>query len=112
MAKDDAVKTGVAAFQVAVVQVVADQIGAAYDTGATDQKASDGSFTQADIDAAVAAAQGIDAKELADAQVKASSDLAALQASFDAMAAKDTSLQAQLDAVKSSVAALSALLSS
>ncbi len=59
MGKSDAVAAGVSAFQTAETQALTDALGNAYDAGATDQKASDGSFTQADIDKAVAAAQAL-----------------------------------------------------
>lgn len=121
MAKQDVVAAGVAAIQSGEVQVYSDQLGIAYDVGASDQKASDGTFQQSDIDAAVKAAVdplnaqiAQDQADLAAAHADADSKLAALQSQLDALsvakAADDEvvkglqqaadSLQSALDAIK------------
>ncbi len=129
MAKEDVVAAGVAAVQAADAQALSDQLGIAYDAGALDQKASDGTLSQGDLDAAVsaalatakvesdavlAAAQAVDAQALADAQAQGAVALDAVQAALDAMTAKEQleeeavadvaakilSVQAAFDAIK------------
>lgn len=119
MARADVITAGVAAIQTAEIQALSDQLGLAYDSGISDQKAVDGStgtFTQNDIDNAVAAAQAVDAVTLATAQKQSAAALATLQASLDAETAKETSdtaliasLQSSVASVQSSIAALAAL---
>ena len=134
MAKSDTVATQLAAIQTAETQAITDGLGACYDQGAVDQKASDGTLTQADLDAAVAAAvaplntqiatltaqDAADVQALADAQAKAVSDLAALQAQLDAAVSADVAdkalvsnlqgavaaVQTSLDAIKAAVSAV------
>jgi hypothetical protein len=92
MAKADVVaaqKAAVLAGQDAALEA---GLEAAYDGGAADQKESDGSFTQADIDAAVAA--------------KGVSD----QAAVDALTAQVSALQADDDAKTKIIAGIQALL--
>ena len=134
MAKSDTVATQLAAIQTAETQAITDGLGACYDQGEVDQKASDGTLTQADLDAAVAAAvaplntqiatltaqDAADVQALADAQAKAVSDLAALQAQLDAAVSADVAdkalvsnlqgavaaVQTSLDAIKAAVSAV------
>jgi hypothetical protein len=99
MAKADIVAAQLAAIQQGQNQVLSDAIGAAYDGGAQDQAAADGSSTsaadQAKIDALTAQVADLTAKDEAD--VKAGQDaLAAMQSQMtdvqkqlaDALAAK------------------------
>jgi hypothetical protein len=134
MAKQDVVSAQLAAIQSAEVQAITDGLGACYDQGAVDQKASDGTLTQDDLDAAVKAAtdplnsqisalqtkDAADVQALADAQAKAASDLAAAQQALSDMTAKEqveeglvsglqsaiSSLQGSLDAIKAAVSAV------
>lgn len=99
MAKQDVVTAGVSAIQSGEVQVYTDQLGIAYDAGAIDQKASDGTLTQGDLDAAVKAATDPlnvqiqnDALALADAQLQGANALKTLQGSFDELKVKDDAL--------------------
>ncbi len=93
-------------------------LGACYDQGAVDQKASDGTLTQADIDAAVAQAlaeakiasdaalaelAATDAQTLAAEHEKAVADLAAVQTALDAMTAKEQLEEAAVADVQSSI---------
>lgn len=73
----------------AIKQAVLDVIGMAYDKGAAEAPAPTGTLTQEQLDAAVAAAQDVDAKVLADAQAAALASHDALQAALDAMTAKE-----------------------
>lgn len=116
MSKVDVVAAGVAAIQSGQAQVLTDQLGLVYDAAALEQKASDGTLSQADVDAAVAAAQAVDAKALADAQAAGALALADLQSKMDALAAKEgqeasviAGLQAAKDQLAAALAALSAL---
>lgn len=128
MAKADVVAAQLQAVQSAEAQAVSDGLSACYDQGVADQLAAgggSGQFSQSDIDAAVKAAVdplnaeiASDAQALSDAQAKASSDLAAVQASLDAMtqkeqleeqavadvAAKIAQVQASFDAIKALLA--------
>lgn len=110
MAKADVVAAAVSAIQQNQAQALIDGLGSVYDQGGLDQKASDGTFTQADIDSAVAAAQAVDAQALSDAQAKASSDLAAVQDQLSALSSKEAGESATLVSLQSSVAAAQASL--
>lgn len=105
MAKTDVVSAGIAAIQSAETQALSDQLGIAYDAGATDQKASDGTFTQADIDAAVTAAQAVDAQALAAAQATSDAAQAAIQAQLTALSTKEAPEAAAIAGLQASVAA-------
>ncbi len=132
MAKADVVQAQLAAIQTAETQAITDGLGACYDQGAVDQKASDGTLTQADLDAAVKAAtdplnaqiatlQGevtSEAQALTDAQAQAATALVAVQKSLDDMTAKEsveeglvTGLQNSIAAVQSSLDAIKAAVS-
>lgn len=129
MAKEDVVAAGVVAVQAADAQALVDQLGIAYDAGALDQKASDGTLSQGDVDAAVSAAlasakvesdavlaadQAVDAEALAAAHAEADAKLAEVQTALDALTAKEQleeaavadvgakilSVQAAFDAIK------------
>lgn len=130
MAKADVVAAGVAAIQQGEIQVYTDQLGGAYDMGFSDGQvgASPGSFTQADIDAAVqsakdadaqvlAQAQAADAQALIDAQAQAQQSLADIQAKLDSLTAKEApeaaliaSLQSAKDSLAQALAAITAAL--
>lgn len=101
MAKADVVTAQLAAIQSGINGVLSDAVGAAYDQGMADAGApATAGLTQADVDAAVAAAKAADAQALKDA-------VAAVQVQLDAMTAKEVSeesavaaLQAKLDQIK------------
>lgn len=93
-------------------------VGQVFDDGVASVPAgSGGGLSQADCDAqvaaAVSAAQAVDAQALSDAQAAAAAALAALQAQFDAEVAKEQgvvgNLQAALKATQDSIAAVFAL---
>lgn len=120
MAKEDVVAAGVLAVQAAEEQALKDQLGIAYDAGALDQKAADGTLSQADLDAAVAqavaAVQSVDAQALAEAQANAQGDLSLVQSALDAMTAKEqleekvvSDLNDAIQAVQASFDAIKAL---
>lgn len=110
MAKQEAVAAMVAAVQAAQLQALTDAGNTLYDQAAADQKASDGSFTQADINAAVSAAQGVDAKALADSQAQAAAALAAVQQQLVAMTAKEQAEENVVIGLQSSVSQVQAAL--
>lgn len=92
MAKADVVAAAKAQLVAAESDAQDAALGVAYDGGALDQKSSDGTFTQADIDAAVLA--------------KGVSD----QAAVDALSAQVSALQADDDAKSKIIAGIQALL--
>lgn len=92
MAKADVIAAAVVSIQAAEAQALSDGLGSVYDQGASDQKSSDGTFTQADIDAAVLA--------------KGVSD----QAAVDALTAQVSALQADDDAKSKIIQGIQALL--
>lgn len=109
MAKQDVVTAGVSAFQTAEAQMLNDQLGAFYDSVVADVgtgTGTGGGFTQADIDAAVVAAQAIDAQALADAQAKAVSDLAVVQGQLEEMTTKELNEEQVVKGLQDSVAAV------
>lgn len=91
-----------------------------YDQGAVDQKASDGTLTQADLDAAVAAAVGPLNDQIVALTAQDASDVAALgvaqaavtglQAQVDALTAEDAADKAVVANFQNSIAALQAAL--
>lgn len=103
MGKEDTIAAQKAAITQAQDQALTDGLGACYDQGAQDQKASDGTLTQADIDAAVTAAVSplndqitqlqaqvqTDAQTLEDAQAKAQSEIDATKQALADMTAKE-----------------------
>lgn len=117
--KDDAVAAAVAAITAGQAQVLADQIGSVFDQG--EAIGTGPGFTQADIDAAVAAAVAPLNQSISDLTAKDASDiqagtdaLAALQASFDKMSADkavEDGVIAGLQSAKDSLAAVLASLS-
>lgn len=116
MSKVDIVSAGVAAIQVGQTQVLTDQLGVVYDAAALEQKASDGTLSQADLDAAVAAAQAVDAQALADAKAASDAALAGLQSQLSVLATKEgqeasviAGLQASKDALAAALATLAGL---
>lgn len=123
MAKADVVAAQLQAIQSAEVQALTAGLGACYDQGMADAGGQPGTFTQADIDKAVKAATdplnaqiASDAQALSDAQAKAASDLAAVQASLTAMTQKEqleenavAALQASIVQVQQSLDAIKAI---
>ena len=120
MAKVDVVAAAMQMILTEQNQALTDGLGSAYDGGATDQKASDGSFTQADIDAAVKAATdplnaqvaSITAQDATDQAnlAAAQTNLASVQAQLVTMTAQDVSDKALVANFQSSVASLQASL--
>ena len=116
MSKEQIVADGVAGIQAGQVQVLSDQLGLVYDAAALEQKASDGTLSQADVDAAVAAAQAVDAQALAAAQAASDAALAELQGQLTALSLKEgqeasviAGLQASKDALAAALATLAGL---
>ncbi len=117
MSRDQIVADALTAISSGQAQVLTDAVGAAVDASALEQKASDGTLGQGDLDAAVAAAVAPlnaqiaqDATDLAAAHADADAKLAALQTSFDALTIDDTTKTAEVKNFTDSVAALSAAL--
>lgn len=117
MGKVEAVAAMIAAVQAGQAQAMSDAGGALYDQAALDQKGIDGSFSQADIDKAVADAQAVDAKAMADAKAASDAALVDLQGKLDALAAKEgqeagviKGLQASKDALAAALKTISDLL--
>lgn len=97
-------KADLVAGQDAVLESV---IGAACDQSALEQKASDGTLTQADLDAAVQPLKdqiAADAQALSDAHAKADSDLASLQSALDAMTSKEKLAEKSVSDVNAAIA--------
>lgn len=110
MAKVDVVAAQKAAYLAAQDAVIETALEATYDAAVADQPVSTGTggFTQADIDAAVLAAQGVDAQALADAQAKALADIGAVQQALTDMTAKEQMEESAVAAVQQSVLAVQA----
>jgi hypothetical protein len=94
-------------------------LSSAYDGGAVDQKVSDGTLTQADLDAAVKAATdplnaqiASDATALAAAHADADAAAASAKAALDAMTADDAVKSKAVSDLQGSVAAVQAALDS
>ncbi len=90
---------------------------AVYDQAATEQKASDGTLSQSDLDAAVAAAVAPLNQQVADLTAKDASDVAAgqaalvdLQGKLDALAAKESVEAGTLAALQSAKDSLAKVL--
>lgn len=92
-------------------QALNDGLGACYDQGLADaggQTTTPGSFTQADIDAAVAAAQAVDAQALADAKTAADAALADIQSKLDDVTGKAKADEDLIEGMKDSADKLQA----
>lgn len=117
MSRDQIISDAVSAIQSGQLQVLQDAVGKAVDQSAVEQKASDGTLTQADLDAAVKSAtdalnaqvaslqaqDAVDAKAASDAQAA----LADLQSKFNDLSQKEgleeqqvAALQAKIDQIK------------
>lgn len=118
--KSDAVANAVTAIQAGELQVLNDQLGLVYDAGLAETGGTGGggtgTFTQSDIDAAVAAAQSIDTQALADAQAAFDTKFAQVQTDLDAMTTKEgleeksvKDVQASIDSVQAAFDAIKAL---
>ncbi|MES1988408.1 MAG: hypothetical protein V4440_10315 [Pseudomonadota bacterium] len=106
MAKADVVAAAVAAVQQGEAQVLADQFGSVFDQA--EAQGTGPGFTQADIDAAVASAQGIDAQALADAKAASDAAMATLQAQLDDATAKKNADESVIAGLQSSADKLQA----
>jgi len=131
MSKDQIVSDAKSAFISGQDQILGQVLSDVYDKAASEQKASDGTLTQADLDAAVKAATDPLNQQISDLQAKDDSDiaalkdaqdkLAALQTSFDVLSSKEAGeaiqvsqfqgMKDQLIAAQSSLAALLASIS-
>lgn len=121
MAKLDVVQAQLQVIQAAEVQALTDGLGACYDQGMANAGGTPGTFTQADIDAAVSAAVGplndqilgltaqdqADQASLQDAQA-AMSDL---QSKFDALAQKENVESGIIAGLQSSLSTLQDIVS-
>lgn len=101
--KQDTVSAQKAIILQAQAQALEAGLGACYDQGLADAPPAGVGFTQADIDAAVAAAQAVDAQALAAAQAQAQSDIAAVQSALDAMTSKEQLEEGAVADVKASI---------
>lgn len=120
MAKEDVVAAQLVAIQAAETQAISAGLGACYDQGALDQKASDGTLSQGDLDAAVAAAvaplndqisaltaqDASDKQALVDAQASAASAIADMQSKLDAAIAADVGDKKLVSDLQGAVAAV------
>ena len=116
MAKVDTVNAQIAAVQAGQLQALTDGLGVCYDQGALDQKASDGTLTQADLDKAVADAKAADAVILAQAQADGQAALAVVQQQLTDMTSKEkveegviSGLQTAVTQAQAALAAIAAL---
>jgi hypothetical protein len=99
MSRDQIIADALSAIQAGQAQVLSDSVSAAVDASALEQKSSDGTLSQSDVDAAVAAAVAPLNQQLSDLSAKDALDM---QAAVDAKAAGDASvaaIQAQLDSL-------------
>lgn len=99
MSKEQIVSDAKSALVVAQDAALQSTLESVYDQAATEQKASDGTLTQGDVDSAVAAAVAPLNQQIADLTAK---DAADMQSAVDAKAAGDqavAAVQAQLDAL-------------
>lgn len=117
MARQDVIDLGVAAVQAAEVDALKEQLGVAFDAGVAAQVAGGSGLSQADVDAAVAAAQAVDAQALADAVAVKDAALEDLKSQLLALAAKEgqeagviSGLQDSVKGVQDALAAIVALL--
>ncbi len=102
MSKTDTIAAQKAALLAAQDGAIDAALGATWDQAALEQKGADGTMSQADVDAAVAAAQAVDQKAFDDAKAASDAAMTDLQAKLDAaVAAKsadETVLQGLQDA--------------
>lgn len=106
MARQDVIQQQLAAVQTSETQALTDALGAAYDQGATDQKASDGTLTQADLDAAVAAAvDPLNQQIAAFPAQQAAAVSAALDQAVGVVQSEETDLESKIQALKPSAPA-------
>lgn len=103
MAKQDVLVAQLEIFGKGLEELAITVLGNCYDSGAADQKAQDGAFTQADIDAAVANAQGVDARALADEKANAEGAIADLTTKINSLTASNAKEQAVINNLKSSL---------
>lgn len=102
MSRDQILSDALSAISAGQAQVLSSSIGQALDAMALEQKASDGTLSQGDLDKAVADAVAPLNQQISDLQVL---DAADKQAILDAKAAGDAalaSLQGQFDSLKAS----------
>lgn len=120
MSKEQIVADALQAISAGQSQVLSDAIGKAVDQSAVEQKASDGTLSQADLDKAVAdalaAQKVVDDKALADAKAAADAAMADIQKQLSDMSAKEqaeegviSSLQGSLQKAQDAIAAVVAL---
>ena len=110
MGKADSVAAQVAAVQAGELAVLQAGLGACFDDGVASVPPTTVGFTQADIDAAVKAAEAVDATALAEAHTKAEGELSTLNTQLvAALAAKQvedqivSNLQMSVAAVQKSL---------
>lgn len=108
MSKKQILSDALADIAVGELQVRSDAIGKALDAMALEQKASDGTLSQSDVDQAVAAAVAPLNQQISDLSAK---DAADIQAAIDAKASGDAAvldIQGKLDSALSSLADMTA----
>lgn len=131
MSREEIVSKALSDIVTGQAQVLSDVIGAAVDQSAIEQKASDGTLSQGDLDTAVAAAVeplnqkigelqlviATDEQALVDAHVEADAKLAEVTSALAAMTADDvvktkavTDLQGSVAAVQAALDSIKALL--
>ncbi len=113
MSKADIVAAALSAISAGSAQVLSDAVGAAVDQSALEQKASDGTLGQGDLDAAVAAAVAPLNEQILALTDKDAADIAAgvaalsdLQGKLDTLAAKESVEAGIVNGLKDSLAAL------
>lgn len=104
--KQDSIDKNFAAVQAAQSDAIKNGLGQAYDDGALDQKASDGTLSQADLDKAVADAKAVDAQALADAKTASDAAMVEAQKQISDLQSKLGLDDAALAAVQSSMQAI------
>lgn len=130
MSREQIISDALSAISAGQSQVLVDAVSAAVDQSAIEQKASDGTLSQGDVDAAVAAAvaplmvqisdlqamDAVDKQAVIDVKAQGDAALADLQSQFDAIkAAKDvedgviSSLNASIVSIQGALDALHAL---
>ncbi len=118
MSRDQIIADAKAAIVSGQDAVLMSAIGAAVDASALEQKASDGTLGQSDVDAAVAAAVGPLNQQIVDLTAKDEADLAAgqaalvdLQSKMDALASKEAVESGIIEGLQASKDALAKVLS-
>lgn len=116
MSRDQIIADAISAISVGQAQALSAAIGAAVDASAVEQKASDGTLTQADLDKAVAdvkaqldasvAQDALDKQAALDAKAAGDQAVADLQVKFDALASKEGVEASIVDGLKGSLASL------